>query len=67
MGNWLVLGAQAGFRRKEWAQDRTYLNKYKDYQRNIDGSAAAFIIKDFEFRGTNNKRINNSKDRDIKN
>ena len=66
LGNWLVLGQQAGFRRKEWAQDRTHLKKYKDYQRNIDGSAAAFILKDFEFRGTNNKRIDNSKDKDIK-
>ena len=25
LGNWLVLGEQTGFRRKEWAQDRTYL------------------------------------------
>ena len=67
MGNWLVLGEQAGFRRKEWAQDRTYLKKDKDYQRNIDGSAVAFILNDFEFRGENNKRINNSIDSDVKN
>ena len=66
MGNWLVLGEQADFRRKEWAQDRTHLNKYKDYQRNIDYSAAAFILKDFKFRGTNNKKISKSKDNDIK-
>ena len=24
-GDWLVLGEQAGFKRKEWAKDRTYL------------------------------------------
>ena len=46
-GGWLALGEQAGFRRKEWAQDRTYLKKHKDIQRNIDGSSAAFILKDF--------------------
>ena len=27
LGNWLVLGQQAGFRRKEWAQDRTHFKK----------------------------------------
>jgi len=60
MGNWLVQGEQAGFRRNELAQDRTYLKKYKNYQRSIDGSATAFILNDLEFRGENNKRINNS-------
>ena len=29
LGNWLVIGEQAGFRRKEWAQDRTYLKNTK--------------------------------------
>ena len=64
-GDWLVIGEQAGFRRKEWAQDRTYLKKYKDIQRNIDGSSAAFIMKDFEFRGSKNKRINNSSVKEV--
>ena len=59
LGDWLVLGEQAGFRRKEWAQDRTYLRKHKDVERNIDGSPAAFTITDLEFRGSQNKRINN--------
>ena len=31
LGNWLVVGLQAGFRRKEWAQDRTYLKKTQGY------------------------------------
>ena len=31
IGNRLVSGKHRGFRRKEWAQDRTYLNKYNDY------------------------------------
>ena len=59
LGNWLVLGEQTGFRRKEWAQDRTYLKKYKGIERNIDDSSAAFIMNDFEFRMKDNKRINN--------
>ena len=25
LGDWLILGLQTGFRRKEWAQDRTHL------------------------------------------
>ena len=59
LGNWLVLGEQTGFRRKEWAQDMTYLKKYKGIERNIDGSSAAFIMNDLEFRMKNNKRLNN--------
>ena len=27
----------------EWAQDRVYLKRYKDIQRNIDGSPAVLI------------------------
>ena len=65
LGDWLVLGEQTGFRRKEWAQDRTYLKKNKDIQRNIDGSSAAFIRKDFEFRGKTNKRIDNSSTKEV--
>ena len=64
-GDWLVLNEQSGCRRKEWAQDRTYLKKHKDIQRNIDGSSAAFILKDFEFRGNKNKRINNSSIKEV--
>ena len=60
LGDWLVLGLQAGFRRKEWAQDKTYLKQHNDIERNVDGSSAAFIISDFEFRGKGNTRINNS-------
>ena len=57
LANWLILGQQSGFRRKEWAQDRSHLKKFKDIQRNVDESPSAFIINDFEFRGSNNKRI----------
>ena len=57
LGNWLVLGLQTGFRRKEWAQDRTYLKKHNDIQRNVDGSSAAFILSDFEFRLKGNKHM----------
>ena len=60
LSDWLILSLQAGFRRKEWAQDRVYLKKHKDVERNIDGSSAAFILKDFEFRAKKNKRIDNS-------
>ena len=60
MGDWLILGEQTGFRRKEWAQDRTYLYKHKDFQRNVDGSSAVFILTDMEFRAKKNKRINNN-------
>ena len=38
---------------------------HKDIKRNIDGSSAAFIMKDFEFRGNKNKRINNSSTKEI--
>ena len=60
LSDWLIVGLQAGFRRKEWAQDKTYLKKYKDIERNVDGSSAAFILSDFEFRGKGNTRIDNS-------
>ena len=32
--------------------------KHKSIERNVDGSSAAFIMKDFEFRMKNNRRIN---------
>ena len=57
VADWLILGQQSGFRRSEWAQDRSHLKKYKDFQRNVDGSSSAFILGDFEFRGKNNSRI----------
>ena len=60
LSDWLVVGLQAGLRRKEWAQDRTYLKQHQDIERNIDNSSAAFIMDDFEFRAKHNKRINNS-------
>ena len=65
LADWLVLGQQAGFRRKEWAQDKTYLRQHNDIERNIDGSAAAFIISDFEFRAKGNIRINNLSKQEI--
>ena len=65
LGDWLVLGEQTGYRRKEWAQDRTYLKKHKDIQRNIDGSSAAFILEDFEFRAKGNKRIDNTSEKAV--
>ena len=49
----------------EWAQDRAHLKKYKDIQRNIDGSPAAFILKDFEFRTKGNIRIYNSSNKEV--
>ena len=61
----LILNNQTGCRRKEWAQDRNYLKQYKDIQRNVDGSSAAFIMEDFEFRKENNKRINNSSHKEV--
>ena len=57
LADWLILGQQSGFCRKEWAQDCSHLKKFKDIQRNVDESPSAFIINDFEFRGSNNKRI----------
>ena len=65
LADWLVLGQQAGFRRKEWAQDKTYLRQHNNIERNIDGSAAAFIISDFEFRAKRNIRINNLSKQEI--
>ena len=65
IGDWLILGLQSGFRRKEWAQDKTHLSKFKDIQRNVDKSPAAFILEDFEFRGTNNRRLDNKNSKAI--
>ena len=65
LGDWFILGLQAGFRRMEWAQDRAYLKKHKDIQRNIDGSSAAFILKDFEFRTKTNKRVDNTSNKEV--
>ena len=53
MGDWLVLGEQFGFRRKEWAQDRTHQYRHKDYQRDIDCSSSSFTLKYF---GEENKK-----------
>ena len=63
LGDWLVLGEHAGFR-KEW-HDRTHLKKYKYYQRNIDGSSTAFILYHFELRGKKQRRTNNDSQKDI--
>ena len=65
LGDWLTLGLQSGFRRKEWAQAQSHLRKTKDVQRNIDGSPAAFVLDDFEFRGKNNQRLNQASIKDI--
>jgi hypothetical protein len=67
LSDWLILGMQSGFRRKEWAQENSYLIKHKDIQRNVDGSSAAFIMNDFEFRGRNNTRINQKSNYDVNN
>ena len=67
MGDWLIIGEQAGCRRLEWAQECSHLNKYKTYQRNIDGTSTAFILDDFEFRGSNNVRIDNHNDEEVMN
>ena len=67
LNDWLIMGLQSGFRRKEWAQDRTYIKKHKDIQRNVDGSASAFILRDIEFRNKNNARINQQSNKDISN
>ena len=58
LSDWLILGLQSGFRRKEWAQDRSHLRKFNDIQRNVDDSPAAFVLNDWEFRSKNNERLN---------
>ena len=65
LSDWLVLGQQTGFRRKEWAQDRTYLKKFNDIERNIDNSAAAFILRDFEFQAKGNNCLDNFSTQEI--
>ena len=67
LGDWLILGLQSGFRRKEWAQDHTHLSKHRDIQRNVDGSPAAFIMSDWDFRGKKNRRLNQSSNKQITN
>jgi hypothetical protein len=41
------------------------MNKHKEIQQNVDGSPAAFILNDFEFRTKNNKRIIQNNNREI--
>ena len=65
LSDWLILGMQSGFRRKEWAQDRSQMIRHKDIQRNVDGSAVAFILEDFEYRGLNNRRINQKSNSEV--
>ena len=67
IADWFILGLQSGFRRKEWAQDRTYMKKHKDIQRNPDGTPAAFILQDMEFTKKNNVRINQNSEKEINN
>ena len=59
MSDWLTLGLQTGFRRIEWAQDKTYLQLHHHVQHNVDGSPAAFIASDFAFRGPDGLRLPN--------
>ena len=66
LADWLIVGQQAGFCRKEWAQDRTYLQKHKDIERNIDGSSAAFILEDFQFKAKGNKHLKKISSQDLK-
>ena len=63
--DWLILGQQSGFRRKEWAQDRSYAKKHKVIQRNVDGSPSAFIITDMEFRDKHNKWLDKNFTKDV--
>ena len=59
--DWLILGLQAGFRKVEWDQERTRVNKHGTYKRNIDGSSSAFIKSDFEFHDHKGKRLDHTK------
>ena len=59
--DWLILGLQSGFRKVEWASDRTHVNKYGTYKRNIDGSSSAFINSNFEFRDHKGKHLDYTK------
>ena len=55
LSEWLILGLKSDYRRKEWAQDRSHLKKFKDIQRNVDGYLAAFVLNDWNFRFKNNE------------
>ena len=55
--DWLILGQQSVFRRKEWVQERSYIKNHIDIQRNVNGFPSTFIITDMEFRGKNNKKL----------
>ena len=48
-----------------WVQECSHLNKYKTYQRNINGTFTAFILDNFEFRGRNNVIIDNHNDKEV--
>ena len=45
------MAVQDGFRKSEWAQDSGLLKSTKDVAKNVDGSAKAFLLSDFTFKG----------------
>lgn len=47
--DWLVMGEYGGFRKSEWAQDARDVRKGR-YATNIDGTAKAFLLRDFTYR-----------------
>ena len=59
LNNWLTLGLQTGFRRIEWAQDKTYLQLHHHVHHNVNGSPSAFVASNFAFHGPDGLRLPN--------
>ena len=51
LANWFTMSMQACFRKSEWAQDSGLLKSTKDVAKNLDGSAKAFLLSAFTFKG----------------
>ena len=51
LANWFTMAMQTGFGKSEWAQDSGLLKSTKDVAKNVDGSAKAFLLSDFTFKG----------------
>ena len=54
-----------GLQEKGMGPRQDIYQKYKETQRNVDGSSAAFILDDMEFRANGNKRINQNSNKEI--
>ncbi|KAG7354495.1 hypothetical protein IV203_003851 [Nitzschia inconspicua] len=54
--DWFVVALHGGFRRAEWAQDRSH-TKLNQPERNVRNDPAAFCLDDVQFKGDNGRPL----------